>query len=205
MLDRGATALIQPVVNALARRLHSVGVGANQLTVTGFIIGLVAAFLIANNQYMVGTTAIFLSRSCDALDGAIARLTRPTDSGGFLDITFDFLFYASIPLAFAYADPLQNALPAAVLLAAFMGTASSFLAFAILAAKRGMNSLVYPHKSFYFLGGLTEATETLACFAAMSIWPEYFPELAYGFAALCVITIATRIWWGWRAFQDPLP
>jgi phosphatidylglycerophosphate synthase len=205
MLDRGATALIQPMVNALARRLHSLGVGANQLTVTGFIIGLIAAVLIANNQYMAGTMAIFLSRSCDALDGAIARLTRPTDSGGFLDITFDFLFYAGIPLAFAYANPLQNALPAAVLLAAFMGTASSFLAFAILAAKRGMNSLVYPNKSFYFLGGLTEATETLACFAAMGIWPEYFPELAYGFAALCVITIATRIWWGWRAFQDPLP
>ena len=205
MLDRGAAALIQPVVNALARRLVRIGVGANQLTVTGFLMGLFAAFLIANNSYMAGTLAILLSRSFDALDGAVARLTRPTDSGGFLDITFDFLFYASIPLAFAWANPLQNALPAAVLLAAFMGTASSFLAFAILATKRGMNSLTYPNKSFYFLGGLTEATETLACFAAMSVWPEYFPEMAYGFAALCLITIATRLWWGWHAFQDPTP
>ncbi len=205
MLDRGAAALIQPVVNSLARRLVRIGVGANQLTVTGFLMGLFAAFLIANSSYMAGTLAILLSRSFDALDGAVARLTRPTDSGGFLDITFDFLFYASIPLAFAWANPLQNALPAAVLLAAFMGTASSFLAFAILATKRGMNSLTYPNKSFYFLGGLTEATETLACFAAMSIWPEYFPEMAYGFAALCLITIATRLWWGWHAFQDPTP
>lgn len=205
MLDRGAAALIQPVVNSLARRLVRIGVGANQLTVTGFLMGLFAAFLIANSSYMAGTLAILLSRSFDALDGAVARLTRPTDSGGFLDITFDFLFYASIPLAFAWANPLQNALPAAVLLAAFMGTASSFLAFAILATKRGMNSLTYPNKSFYFLGGLTEATETLACFAAMSVWPEYFPEMAYGFAALCLITIATRLWWGWHAFQDPTP
>ena len=205
MLDRGAAALIQPVVNSLARRLVGIGVGANQLTVTGFLMGLFAAFLIANSSYMAGTLAILLSRSFDALDGAVARLTRPTDSGGFLDITFDFLFYASIPLAFAWGNPLQNALPAAVLLAAFMGTASSFLAFAILATKRGMNSLTYPNKSFYFLGGLTEATETLACFAAMSIWPEYFPEMAYGFAALCLITIATRLWWGWHAFQDPTP
>lgn len=205
MLDRGAAALIQPAVNALARRLVRTGVGANQLTVIGFLLGLFAAFFIANNLYMTGTLFIFLSRIFDALDGAVARLTYPTDSGGFLDITFDFLFYASIPLAFAWANPLQNALPAAVLLAAFMGTASSFLAFAILAAKRGMNSLTYPNKSFYFLGGLTEATETLTCFAAMSVWPEYFPELAYGFAALCVITIATRLWWGWHAFQDPPP
>lgn len=203
MFDRSAAVLIQPVVNALAQRLVRIGVGANQLTVSGFLIGLLAAFLIANKYCLAGTIAIFFSRSFDALDGAVARLTRPTDSGGFLDITFDFLFYASIPLAFAWADPLQNALPAAVLLAAFMGTASSFLAFAILATKRGINSLTYPNKSFYFLGGLTEASETLACFAAMSVWPEYFPEMAYGFAALCLITIATRLWWGWHAFQDP--
>jgi phosphatidylglycerophosphate synthase len=202
MLDRQATALIQPAVNALARRLVRMGVGANQLTVTGFLVGLVAAILIANNAYMTGAIAIFASRSCDALDGAVARLTRPTDQGGFLDITLDFLFYASIPLAFAWADPLQNALPAAVLLAAFMGTASSFLAFAILATKRGLTSLAYPNKSFYFLGGLTEATETLACFAAMAWWPAAFPELAYGFAALCAITIAMRLWWGWQMFKD---
>jgi phosphatidylglycerophosphate synthase len=137
----------------------------------------------------------------DALDGAVARQGQPTDAGGFLDIELDFLFYASIPLAFALADPARNALPAAVLLAAFMGTSASFLAFAVLAAKRGMSSTAYPNKSFYFLGGLTEATETLACFAAMCLWPQHFAALAYGFAALCAITIATRIWWGWRALS----
>ena len=88
-----------------------------------------------------------------------------------------------------------------MLLAAFMGTSASFLAFAVLAAKRGMSSTAYPNKSFYFLGGLTEATETLACFAAMCLWPQHFAALAYGFAALCAITIATRIWWGWRALS----
>jgi len=48
---------------------------------------------------------------------------------------------------------------------------------------------------------LTEATETLACFAAMCLWPQHFATLAYGFAALCAITIATRLWWGWRALS----
>lgn len=66
---------------------------------------------------MAVATAIFLSRLCDALDGAVARQGQPTDAGGFLDITLDFLFYASIPLAFAVADPGANALAAAVLLA----------------------------------------------------------------------------------------
>ena len=201
MLDRFATELIKPLVNRLAKVLRRVGLNANQLTVIGFLIGLVAAFFIAQGAYLAGAAALLTSRLCDALDGALARLTRPTDQGGFLDITLDFLFYASIVLAFAFSDPARNALPAAVLLAAFMGTSTSFLAFAVMAAKRGMTSVNYPDKSFYFLGGLTEATETLACFVAMCVWPAFFIELAYGFSVLCSITILTRIGWGWRSFK----
>ncbi len=202
MLDRAAVALIHPVVARVARVLLHAGISANQITVAGFLIGLIAAFMIASGGYLAGLALILLSRTCDALDGAVARLTQPSDVGGYLDITLDFLFYASIPLAFAVADPQRNALPAAVLLAAFMGTGSSFLAFAVMAAKRGMASVAYPDKSFYFLGGLTEATETLICFCVMCLWPQLFAEVAYVYAALCLITIAMRIGWGWRAFQD---
>lgn len=202
MLDRTATALIKPAVVQLAQVLHRQGFSANQVTVAGFLLGLIAAFLIANGAYLAGATAIFVSRLLDALDGAVARLTRATDRGGFLDIALDFLFYASIPLAFAVAEPATNALPAAVLLAAFIGTGTSFLAFAVIAAKRGLTSLDYPDKSFYFLGGLTEATETLAFFAAMCVWPAHFATLAYVFAALCGVTVATRLWWGWRTLAD---
>lgn len=201
MLDRAATALLRPAVTRMATWLHRAGVGANPLTLTGFAVGLLGACLIASSSFVSGLAVILMSRLFDALDGAVARLSRPTDAGAFLDITLDFVFYAAVPLAFAIANPLQNALPAAVLLAAFVGTASSFLAFAIIAAKRGLHSTDWPDKSFYFLGGLTEATETLACFAAMCLWPGLFPELAYGFALLCGITIVTRIAWGWRAFK----
>jgi phosphatidylglycerophosphate synthase len=201
MLDRYATVLIRPPLTATARVLVRAGLGANTVTIIGFLIGLVAAILIANGAYLAGAMAIFASRLCDGLDGAVARLTQATDAGGFLDIALDFLFYASIPLAFAIGNPAERALPAAVLLAAFIGTGSSFLAFAVLAAKRGLQDLATPGKSFYFLGGLTEATETLAFFIAMCLWPAHFAVLAYAFAALCGITIATRIWWGWKAFS----
>jgi phosphatidylglycerophosphate synthase len=201
MLDRYATVLIRPPIAATARLLVRAGLGANTITVIGFFIGVLAAILIANGAYLAGAMAIFASRLCDGLDGAVARLTQATDAGGFLDIALDFLFYASIPLAFAIGNPTEHALPAAVLLAAFIGTGSSFLAFAVLAAKRGLQDLATPGKSFYFLGGLTEATETLAFFIAMCLWPAHFDVLAYAFAALCGITIATRIWWGWKAFS----
>lgn len=201
MLDRHALPHLERLLHPLARALVHLGVGANALTLIAFLLGLFAAVLIATNAYLAGAMAIIGSRILDGLDGAVARLGQPTDAGAFLDIVLDFLFYASIPLAFAVADPSANALAAAVLLSAFIGTGASFLAFAVLAGKRGMASTTYPDKSFYFLGGLTEGAETLACFVAMCLWPQHFATLAFVFAALCGITTLTRIWWGWRSFQ----
>ena len=177
------------------------GIGADSVTLFGFALGLGAALAIACAAPTVGLALLLASRLMDGLDGAVARATQPTDRGAFLDITLDFLFYASIPLAFAVADPPANALPAAVLLAAFIGTGSSFLAFAVLAEKRGLKSEDYPNKGIYYLGGLTEATETLLCFVAMCLWPQHFALWAYGFALLCVLTIATRLLGGWRALR----
>lgn len=196
MLDRHAIRVLAPVVQRLARPL--VGVGADRLTVIGFAIGLCAALAIALQHFILGLVLLLASRSFDALDGAVARLTQPSDRGAFLDITLDFLFYASIPLAFAIADPTANALPAAVLLAAFIGTGSSFLAFSVLAERQGLRSTTYPGKGLYYLGGLTEASETLICFALMCLWPMHFALWAFGFAALCGLTIATRLVAGWR-------
>ncbi len=201
MIDRQATALIRPAIDALARVLVGAGVRADALSFTGLAIGWGAALAIAWHAFWLGAALIALSRLFDGLDGAVARLTRPTDRGGFLDISLDFLFYPAIPLAFAFAEPARNALAASVLLAAFVGTGTSFLAFAVIAAKRGLTSTAYPDKSFYFLGGLAEATETLAFFIAMCLWPAQFPLLSGLFAALCALTIATRLHWGWQAFR----
>jgi phosphatidylglycerophosphate synthase len=198
MLDRKAQALLTPALRAVAAALVRHGVSADAVTLAGFAVGLAAALSIAMGEPLLGLALMLVSRACDGLDGAIARLTQPTDRGAFLDITLDFLFYASIPLAFALADPAANALAAAVLLAAFIGTGSSFLAFASLAGVRGLRSLEHPDKGLYYLGGLTEATETLACFGLMCLLPQHFAPLAYGFAALCALTIATRLHAGWR-------
>jgi phosphatidylglycerophosphate synthase len=201
MLDKPVQQALRPLMTHAARGLVHLGIGADAITFTGFALGMAAAAAIAFQHFLPGLALLLLSRLMDGLDGAVARATRPTDRGGFLDITLDFLFYAAIPLAFAIADPAANALPAAVLLAAFIGTGSSFLAFAIVAEKRRLQSVAFPDKSFYFLGGLTEATETIAAFAAMCLWPGHFALIAYGFAVLCAITIALRIAWGWQRFR----
>ena len=197
MLDRAALALLRPAMVAAAGWLVRAGVGADAVTLAGFALGVAAATAIASGFPLVGLALLLASRLCDGLDGAVARLTQPTDRGAFLDITLDFLFYASIPLAFAIAAPSANALAAAVLLAAFIGTGSSFLAFAVLAERRGLKRAADASKGFYYLGGFTEGAETIACFALMCLVPQHFAWWAYGFAALCALTIATRLAAGW--------
>ena len=201
MLDRAATALLEPGLGRMARILVRAGIGADAVTLAGFGLGLAAALAIVFGAPLAGLALLTSSRLCDGLDGAVARLTRPTDRGAFLDITLDFLFYASIPLAFAVADPHANALPAAVLLAAFVGTGSTFLAFAVLAERRGLKSEDYPQKGIYYLGGLTEAGETLICFALMCVWPQHFALWAYGFALLCALTMVSRMVGSWHALR----
>ena len=201
MLDRWAVAALRGPLNGAARGLVRTGVGADGVTLTGFVIGMAAAAAIALGRPLTGLGLMVASRLADGLDGAVARLTQPTDRGAFLDIALDFLFYASIPLAFALADPAANALAAAVLLAAFIGTGSSFLAFAVMAERRGLHDAAHPNKGLYYLGGLTEATETLLCFGLMCVWPQHFAALAYGYAALCALTIATRLWAGWTLLR----
>lgn len=200
MLDRHALRLFRPVIDTAAKWLQARGYSADQVTLAGFGTGLLAAAVIAAGAPAAAILPLLVSRALDGLDGALARLAHASDRGAFLDIGLDFIFYAAIPLAFALQDPAANALAAAVLLAAFVGTGSSFLAYAIIAEKREMKSTAYPSKSFYYLGGLTEGSETILCFIAMCWWPDHFAAIAYVYAALCALTTITRLIAGWHAF-----
>jgi phosphatidylglycerophosphate synthase len=201
MLDRYALRLARPLIDAGAAMIHRLGCNADHVTFAGFGFGMAAAAAIATDYFLPAIILILLSRAADGLDGAVARLCGNTDRGAFLDIGLDFVFYGAIPLAFALADPGNNALAAAVLLAAFIGTGSSFLAYAIIAEKRGLKSTAYPSKAFYYLGGLAEGTETILCFLAMCLWPSHFAAIAYFYAMLCAVTTATRLVAGWKAFS----
>ena len=165
-------------------------------------LGIGAFLLIWANWYLAGLAAIAANRLVDGLDGSVARATRPTDKGAFLDITLDFVFYTIVPLAFALADPGANALSAAVLIASFVGTGTSFFAFSLLAERKGLRSTKFPAKGIYYVGALAEGAETIAVFVAMCLFPTFFAEIAYGFAALCVVTTALRLRLGLKVLGD---
>lgn len=193
MIDAALRRLVDPALDAAGGALSRCGVSANAMTIAGFAAGMLALPALTMQAYGAALACILLNRLSDGLDGAIARRRGATDFGGYLDIVLDFIFYAGIALGFALADPAANALAACFLIFSFMGTGSSFLAYAVMAAKRGRTSMERGPKSLYYLGGLTEGAETIALFVAICLWPGWFPVLAYGFGALCWLTTATRI------------
>ena len=200
MIDAKLIPVVQNALAPLARLLVARGVSADRITLVGFGTGVLAVPALAFELWWLALVFILLNRLADGLDGVVARMTAPTTRGAFLDVALDFVFYALVPLGFALAAPEENALAAAVLLAAFVGTGSSFLAFAVVAEKEGKAAPAYPTKGIYYLGGLTEGFETILIFVLMCLLPGWFPVLAYVFAAACAVTTVLRWRQGWIAF-----
>lgn len=201
MIDAALLPPLRALLDIPARGLLVLGLRADQVTLTGFGIGLLALPALWLGWFGLALGLILANRVADGMDGVMARQVGATDRGAFLDIALDFFFYATVPLGFALSDP-ANALPAAVLICAFIGTSSSFLAFAVIAAQRDMTAQAFPSKGIYYLGGLTEGAETITIFTLMCLFPAWFMPLAYGFAAACLFTTVLRWLQGWRVFSD---
>ena len=199
MLDGWARRIVQPgldrVAALLARHLT-----ANQVSALGAVFGICAGGLIWAGWPGGALAALLASRIADGLDGSVARIRGKTDFGGVWDIACDFTFYAAIPLGFVLTDPSAHGAAGAVLLASFYINAATFLGFAILAEKRGMETRARGEKSLYFTAGLMEGSETIAFFLLMCLFPGSFTTLALVFAALCLITAGARLRLAARVF-----
>jgi phosphatidylglycerophosphate synthase len=200
MFDGIVRRQIDPLINAVSRKLAEAGVTANAVTLTGCALGLAAGVSIAFHHFLAAAALTAISRLCDGLDGGVAKIRGKTDFGGYLDIVLDFVFYGAIPVGFVFADPAQNAVPAAVLLFVFYINGASFLAYAIMAEKRKMQSTVRGEKSLFYTTGFVEATETIVVFILACFRPDWFPLLAWIFAAACAVTALSRIAQAWREF-----
>jgi phosphatidylglycerophosphate synthase len=201
MLDAYLRPLVTPVLDRAGCWLARRGFTADGMTVAGFVLGIAACIAIASEAYGLAFILIAGNRIVDGLDGAVARHSRITDYGGFIDLVADFLIYAAVPFAFAIADHAR-AFAAGFLILSFVGTGTTFLAFAAIAARRNMTTDRHGPKSLYYLGGLAEGTETILVFLIMTLVPRWFDELAYGFGALCWLTTAGRVWQATLVLRD---
>jgi phosphatidylglycerophosphate synthase len=193
MFDGVMRKLMDPVLTKAGTWAARRGFHANQVTLWGLALGVMAAALIGLGAPTVWALAPLLgNRIADGIDGALARAKGKTDFGGFLDIVADFAFYGLIPFAFALRDS-ANALPASFLLLSFYVNGASFLGFAVLAEKRGLQTSARGDKSLYFSVGIMEGAETIAALSAMCLWPQLFAPIAWVFGTLCGATAIARL------------
>ncbi len=202
MLDRVSLKLLKKPLHQGALALSRCKISADQVTLTGFAVGLLAIPLLLTHCYLAALAVILTNRLTDGLDGPLARLTQPTESGAFLDIVLDFLFYTAVVFGFGLSNPAENSLAASFLLFSFMGTSASFLAFSIMAERFQLVNLRLPNKGFYYLGGLTEGTETIFFFAFCCLFPDFFQPVAWFFGCCCFFTAFMRILYGYQLCKD---
>jgi phosphatidylglycerophosphate synthase len=194
MLDGMMRGVIDAPLNRGGRWLAMRGAHANVVTLVGLVFGLMAAGLLAAGfSGLIVALPLLAGRIADGLDGAVARVRGKSDFGGYLDIVCDFIFYAAVPLAFALRDPATNGIAAAFLMFSFYVNAASFLGYAILAAKHGMETGSRGEKSLYFTAGLMEGTETILFFLVFVLWPGSFEIGAWIFGGLCLLTALARL------------
>lgn len=203
MLDSFARRLIDPPLNRAGQVIAAKGLSANGVTLIGLGLGLIAALCIALNCAPLALLPLLASRIADGLDGAVARATRKTDFGGYLDIAADFLFYGAIPFAFVLMDPASNGVAGAFLLLSFYVNGTSFLGYAILAEKHGHETSAQGQKSLYYSNGILEGTETIIFFVILCLFPASFTPLAWIFGTLCFATAILRIWGAHQTYKGP--
>jgi phosphatidylglycerophosphate synthase len=194
MLDSYIRPLIDPAVNQFGKVFAKADISANAVTITGFSFAIGSFAALVFQFYILALILILISRSLDGIDGAVARNSPEgaTDLGAYLDIITDMLFYAGFVFFFALSRP-DMYLPALFLLFSFMGTSSTFLTYAILAEKKGFKTEERGKKSFFYLGGLAEGTETLIAFTLICLFPDSFPLIAVIFGIMCWLTTIGRI------------
>ena len=196
MFDHSIQKIVQSPLKLLGRYLLKY-ILPNQVTLVGFIFGIIMCFLIYFQLFDLALIFLIFNRICDGLDGVMARLTSPTPSGGYFDIVADFIIYAGFVLSFGLSDP-NKLLICALLLFSFIGTGTTFLAKAAIQNQVDQNKHLINqeneiNKSFHYASGLIEGTETILFMILCLIFPFYFNLIGFIFFILCLITIVSRI------------
>jgi len=175
------------LINRMGAYLAKIGIKANIISWTGFIIGIFAINFVAMEMYGWALSAILLNRLCDALDGAVARHSKPNDFGVFLDASLDYIFYGGVIFGFALANPAANALAAAFLLFGFASAACTMLAYSVIAYKNSAAKHPNLHQSPFYLGGLAQGSETLIALVILCLVPRLFGVVALVLGALSLL------------------
>ncbi len=161
--------------------------------------GAIGAAVAAWQQFALVAVALWLlCRLADGLDGLVARHQgTASDRGGLVDIVFDTIGYAVIPIGLAAGIDTRAAwIIVAVLLATFYVNAVSWTYLAALLEKRAVGATATGASTSTIMPrGLVEGTETIVFFAVALAWSGGAVATMTVMAGAVAVTIVERLWW----------
>ena len=164
MLDTHARKFVQPSIETTGSYLLKKGLTANGVTFIAFIIGTSTGLVYYLGHPIFAVILLWLSGFLDAVDGTMARLTKPSPFGTVMDVTFDRIVEISVILGVAFLHP--DIMWALLLLSvSIIVSMTIFLTVGAVTEKQGM-------KSFYYQAGLAERTEGFILFSIMMLFPS---------------------------------
>jgi len=199
MFDRRARVLCSPALDVLAGRLVRLGVRANLVTGSGWLVGVGACVAVSFRLWTLALTGWLLNRFLDGLDGAIARRQGATDFGAYLDVVADFSIYSGFIVALAIARP-EARLASVVLLSAYYVSGVALLGGAALLDRR--NVVRSDERGVRFMGGLAEGLETIIAYVFILLAPTLTVDVEWIFAAMVLVTAIQRLTYVHHALRD---
>ena len=180
--------LLHPITLALAGRVSATGI-----TLTGLVIGVLAAVLIAFDVRVAGLVLWLLNRLLDGVDGAVSRLDgTQSDFGGYLDLMCDVVVYAAVAISLAVGGGIETWIAAAIMLAAFYINIPSWSLISAITEKRRAEATGGP-TTVNIHRGLFEGTETIVVYSLLILLPGARFTLMLAASAAVFFSIGERI------------
>jgi phosphatidylglycerophosphate synthase len=186
-------------VEHFVKRVFLGKISPNQMTLVALILGLLSAlslYLSARLQWLIiliimSVCLMLLSFVFDAFDGALARLEKPSEFGGILDMFCDRFVEVAIIIAFISTDPSELMWPGIFSLAAIILCITMFL---VVGGSIKAEELEMAQKVIYYRRGLMERSETFLFFIFITvlIFIRFF--LLYLFSFLVFVSALLRLW-----------
>ena len=109
-------------LEALRDRLVASRLTPNQISMTGFVLNVIAAVLVWKSEFFLGGVVFIIGSICDTLDGGYSRMSgKGTPFGAFLDSTLDRMEEGIVLTAVgAYFAARHNELAVAAVVAAVL-------------------------------------------------------------------------------------
>ncbi|HVG23595.1 MAG TPA: CDP-alcohol phosphatidyltransferase family protein [Thermoanaerobaculia bacterium] len=184
-------ALLRPFV----RRLHAIGVTANQVTLFACLVSIaLGAWLVVapRKWFLLVPLWMFLRMGLNAIDGMLAReFGQKSALGAYLNELTDVVSDAALYLPFAFVAPFDWRSVGAVIWLAALSEMTGVVAVMIGAPRRYDGPMGKSDRAFVF--------SLLAIWVAVaSALPFWTTSLMWGIAALIAVTVINRIRGGLR-------